>query len=332
MSNSCRSSDTVQENTNFEIKIDAPVRNLTMLELHQRAGVEEVYAGVVPTRYEGFSFDSLPLIRGGEPCHISSFKSLSRLVEIAKKQNTSVNFAADTPCLPFELEKEWKGHVSSAIDVGVSSVIVGTLNSLRIAAKLTEGTDVKVVAGLVMGISTIQMAKYVAEEGADRIITPHDLLLPEIQKIKDASGLEIEVPVQTGSGVDASRSRFSDIPGVGEASRAGWATEHHRDALEGPGILDGAGDCALCTMPRLIDMDVTAIHLSGRESPNLKQNAKITQIYRRVIKGMRRQKTMAQVIDEIDMVELTWQMGWVPRLCEQQRGRFQDTPRTRGYV
>lgn len=329
---SCESSLTAAEPSNVQVRLNAPVRNLTMLELHQKAGVEEIYAGVAPLNDTRYSFDSLPLIRGGESCHFPSFKALSRLIKIAEEQDTIVHFAADAPCLPSHLEHEWMEHVSSAIEAGVSTVVVGTLAALRMAVKLAQGTNVKVVASPVMGVSTTYMAKYIVGEGVRRIITPHELCLSEIEKIIHTCGVEVEVPVQTGASIDISRSRLSDIQGVGLACRAGWSSDEKEDTLVGPGILDGAGDCAFCDVPALIDMGVTAFNLSGRESPNLKQNAKITQMYRRAIKGMSVGTSMDRVIADIDRIELTWQMGWVPRLCEQQRCRFQETPRTKAYV
>lgn len=41
---------------------------------------------------------------------------------------------------------------------------------------------------------------------------------------------------------------------------------------------------------------------------------------------------MPKVIEAIDRVELMWQMGWLPRLCDQQRCRFRDTPQQRAFV
>jgi collagenase-like PrtC family protease len=98
------------------------------------------------------------------------------------------------------------------------------------------------------------------------------------------------------------------------------------------GFLDGASDCALCDVPVLMALAVATLQIPGRESPNARQNAKITQVYRRAINGEVAGTPITEVIEAIDRVELSWQMGWVPRLCEQQRCRFRDTPQQRAYV
>jgi collagenase-like PrtC family protease len=212
---------------------------------------------------------------------------------------------------------------------GVVRVVVRTV----MAVAMLVGTDVQVVAGAVMGVSTVRLARFVEAEGAARLITPHELLLPEVASIIQACRLEVEVPIQTGFGIDPARSRLSDLPGIGLGCRAGWACDDgSEDPPSGPGMLDGAGDCGLCDVPRLMGLGVAALQLPGRESPNLRQNAKVTQMYRRVLEGTRIGKPVSSIVAEIDRVELSWQMGWVPRLCEQQRCRFRETPQTKAYV
>lgn len=329
----CGSKELINDPQGFKVHLNAPVRNLTMFDLHRRADVEEVYAGVLPRIDNIDSLDSLPRIRGGEPAHFTSFESLSRLVTVAQEQGVRVHFMADTVCLPLDIQKEWVEHVSLAIEAGVSTIVVGTLVTLREAVKLVENTGVEVVVSSSMGVSTPQLAHHCADLGSNRLVVPHELLLSEIEGIIERCGIEVEVPVQTGFGVDPSRSRFSDIVGIGEGYRAGWASlDGHHDSLIGPGFLDGTGDCGFCEVPDLINMGVAAFQLSGRESPNLKQNAKVTQMYRRAIEGMRASSTMDEVMVEIDRVELTWQMGWIPRLCEQSRCRFKETISTKAYV
>lgn len=312
--------------------LNAPVRSIEMLELHGRAGVEEVYAGVVPDGPDGVSLDSLPLRRDGEPCHLPTFRALGRLMEVAREQGVKVHFTADSPCVPLRHATAWQSHVAAAVEAGVATVVVGTLETLRMATRLVEGTDVQVVAGSVMGVSTLTLARHVVGEGAARVALPHPLLLDEIGAIVSGTHAEVEVPVQTGAGLDCSRCRLADLPGIGLGCRAGWAGTTGEDGPHGPGMLDGAGDCGLCDVPQLVGMGVAALQLPGRESPNLRQNAKVTQMYRRALAGTARGVTMDQVVVEIDRVELSWQMGWLPRLCEQQRCRFRDTPRTRAYV
>ncbi|MCT7350619.1 hypothetical protein ACWDF1_18630 [Streptomyces coelicoflavus] len=55
-------------------------------------------------------------------------------------------------------------------------------------------------------------------------------------------------------------------------------------------------------------------------------------MYRQALDGVAKGWSTKQTIADIGRVELTWQMCWVPRMCEQQRCRFRDTPRRRTHV
>lgn len=303
------------------VGLDAPVRSLKMLELQIKAGATEVYLASRPDA--AVSFDSLPANRDGEPTQVSSTALLAELVAAAHEAGLAVHFCADAPVIRQEDETAYRRHVERAFDAGVDTVVAGSLTA---CAWLT---GMPVVAGGQMGVSTLGFAEHLRDTyGVRRVVLPHTLTLGEVAAFCRLDGLEIEAPVQTGAGLDCTRCRLQDIPGVGLGCRAGFSGA---DGDLGA-FLDGASDCALCDVPALIGIGVTALQIPGRESPNVRQNAKITQMYRRAIRGHAAGTPMTEVIEAIDKVELMWQMGWLPRLCDQQRCRFRDTPQQRAYV
>lgn len=296
---------------------------MKMLELQIKAGATEVYAGL--RSRAPVSFDSLPANRDGEPTQVSA-TVLQEIITTAHGAGLRVHFCADAPVVGKEDEAAYRKHVESAVNAGADTVVVG---SLPACAWLADD-EVPLVAGGSLGVSTLGFAEYLRDSyGVHRVIVPHTLALGEVAAFCRLADLEIETPVQIGAGLDCTRCRLQDTPGVGLGCRAGYLDDSGVDL---GGFLDGASDCALCDVPALIDIGVTALYIPGRESPNERQNAKITQMYRRAVRGHAAGTPITKVIEEIDKVELMWQMGWLPRLCDQQRCRFRDTPQQRAFV
>lgn len=312
--------------------LNAPVRSLKMLELQIAAGATEIYLALRAPEHVPVSFDALPANRDGEPTHVTSARMLKELAASAHRAGLRVHFAADAPVVPPTLEAAFGEHVDRAVDAGADTVIVGSLATCDWLAR--SRPDVVLVAGSAMGVSTITLAAHLRDVyGVQRIVLPHTVTLAEVAAFCALGGLDIEVPVQTGSGLDCTRCRIADTPNVGLGCRAGYAGSHAGDpAADLGGFLDGASDCALCDVATLVELGVAALQIPGRESPNLRQNAKLTQLYRRAIRGHEQSVPITEVIVAIDRVELMWQMGWMPRLCEQHRCRFRETPQKRAFV
>lgn len=314
-----------------QVGLNAPVRSLKMLELQIAAGATEVYLALLPPTGVPISFDALPARRDGEPTQVTSTALLGELITAAHAAELRVHFCADAPVVPPDYVDAWRAHVERGIAAGADTVVVG---SLPACAWLDGHRNIAVVAGMPMAVSTVAYAAHLRDTyGVRRIVLPHTLTLDEVAAFCDLDGLQIETPVQTGAGLDCTRCRLPDTPGIGLGCRAGY-TGRRGTELPGDlgGFLDGASDCALCDVPALIGLGVDALQIPGRESPNLRQNAKITQMYRRAVKGHATGTPMPVVIEQIDRVELMWQMGWLPRLCDQRRCRFRDTPQQRAYV
>lgn len=314
------------------VALNAPVRSMKMLELQVSSGATEIYLALRPPAGQPLSFDALPAHRDGEPTQVGSPALLGELIAAAHSAGLRVHFCADAPMVPASCTRAYLDHVTTAVEAGADTVVVGSLPACGWLADGCLATDL--VAGSTMGVSTVAFATWLRDAcQVRRIVLPHTVTLAEVGVFCRLDGLEIEVPVQTGAGLDCTRCRLSDLPNVGLGCRAGWTGGYGgHGGTDLGGFLDGASDCALCDVHALIDIGVRALQIPGRESPNLRQNAKITQLYRRAVQGHATGTPMPQVIEAIDRVELMWQMGWVPRLCEQQRCRFRDTPQQRAYV
>jgi collagenase-like PrtC family protease len=315
------------------VGLNAPVRSLQMLDLQAAAGASEVYLALPPVG-GALSFDGLPSARDGEPTQVTTRRTLTALVTEAHHRGLRAHFCADAPAVAPSRRDDWLAHARIGIEAGADTVVVGSLATLAWLTDAHPGVDV--VAGGQLGVSTTSFARHIAATyGVRRIVLPHEITLDEIARFTALGtqlGVEIEVPVQTGSGLGCRGCRLADQPGAGLGCRAGYRGGVAGEDVDLGGFLDGAGDCALCDVPTLAALGVRALQVPGRESPNLRQNAKITQMYRRAVDGAAAARPMVDVVADIDRVELMWQMAWVPRLCERARCRFRDTPARRAYV
>lgn len=315
------------------VGLDAPVRNLQMLELQIAGGATEIYLAHRPPAEAGQSFDALPGKRDGDPTQVSNRRLLKELITQAHAADMRVHLCADAPAVAADAKKAFLAHVEQGLDAGADTVVVGSLPTARWVTDAHPG--VPLVAGAHLGVTTVAYARHLQQTyGVTRIVVPHAATLDEIAAFCAVDGLEIEVPVQTGSGANCHQCRLPDQRGSGLGCRAGYQTVSAPDkaAHDLGGFLDGASDCALCDVPSLVGLGVAALQIPGRESPIVRQNAKITQMYRRALNGVAKGWSTRQTIADIDRVELMWQMGWVPRMCEQQRCRFRDTAQRRAHV
>lgn len=315
--------------------LNAPVRSLDMLDLQIKAGATEIYVGLVCDELTVLTFNAHARMRDEHPTQVSSPELLADIVDDAHAKGLKVHFSANIQYLPPALHAAYIRHVKEAVELGVDSLIVANLSLMhQIRA---AGITLPLVAAGYMGVTTTAFARYLQSAcGVTRVVMPHAMTLEEIAAFVRIPGLEVEVQVQTGAGNACGRCMMFDSPvkpEIGLGCRAGYTLQTPEGTtLENAQFLDGATDCSLCDVGALMEIGVHALKIPGRESPNIRTNAKITQMYRRVIKNTVAGKAMTVTIAEIDQVELMWQMNWVPRFCENQRCRFRDTQTTRSYI
>ncbi|GAA1933532.1 hypothetical protein GCM10009716_45940 [Streptomyces sodiiphilus] len=317
------------------VALNAPVRSLQMLDLQTAAGATEIYVALRPPAQEGNSFDSLPGVRDGDPTQVTSGRLLEEIIAQAHAGGLRVHLCADAPAVADGDRGGYLRHVAGGLAAGADTVVVGSAATARWVSRAHP--DALLVAGAPLGVTTVAWARHLLDAyGVRRVVLPHATTLDEIAEFCSVPGLDVEVPVQTGSGADCHHCRLPDQRGSGLGCRAGYrmvpVTGGPQSSAETVALLDGASDCALCDVPALAALGVAALQVPGRESPIVRQNAKITQMYRRALDGAAHGRTTAQVIADIDRVELMWQMAWVPRMCEQQRCRFRDTAQRRSLV
>lgn len=315
--------------------LNAPVRSLEMLDLQIAAGATEIYVGLACPELKVLTLNALARMRDEQPTQVSSPELLADIVTEAHAKGLRVHFSANIQALSTALYPLYVAHVQQAVALGVDTIIMANLGLMQLLR--TAGITLPFVAAGYMGVGTTQFAQYVRDHfGVVRVVLPHAIALEEIAAFTALRDLEIEIQVQTGAGNSCGRCMMFDspvLPEIGLGCRAGYTVQTPEGVtLEMASFLDGSTDCALCSTKELVGLGVDAFKISGRESPNIRTNAKITQLYRKAIDDAVAGKAIETTVVEIDEVELMWQMAWVPRFCDNKRCRFLDTPTIHSYI
>lgn len=318
--------------------LNAPVRSLEMLELQIEAGATEIYVGLGCDELKVLTFNARAQSSDEQPCQVSSPRLLKDLIQFAHEEKLSVNFSANIQHLPTAFHPAYVDHVKRAVDMGVDNIVVANMGLMKLLR--ASGIALPFTAAGYMNVGTVRLARYLGENfGVTRVTLPHAMALEEVSAFTRLPGIEIEIPVQTGAGNTCGRCMMSDspvTPEIGLGCRAGYEVREGGSpspvSAKPMAFLDGSTDCSLCSVIELISAGVFAFKIPGRESPNLRVNAKMTQLYRKAIDDALSGKAISVTIQEIDRVELLWQMRWVPRFCNEKRCRFRETATTQSYV
>ncbi|WP_033309298.1 U32 family peptidase [Streptomyces iakyrus] len=178
-----------------------------MLELQITGGATEIYLAHRSPADAASSFDALPGKRDGDPTQVSNRRLLKEIIAQAHAADMKVHLCADAPAVTAGEKDAFLAHVAQGIEAGADSVVVGALPAARWIADTHP--DVPLVAGAPLGVTTVAYAKRLQEGyGVRRIVVPHATALDEIAAFCAVDGLEVEVPVQTGSGADCHHCRL----------------------------------------------------------------------------------------------------------------------------
>lgn len=182
-------------------------------------------------------------------------------------------------------------YLKALEDCGVDCIIASSLTILQLVLQYT---------GMEAHVSTQQSTcnaeavDFYAKMGVQRVVLARELSLSEIEKIKKASKVDLEVFVHGGMCVSYSgRCMLSNNMTNRDANRGGCAHSCRwcYDLIDGGTRVNPDGDyfamsskdlCALRAIPKLIDMGINSFKIEGRMK-SLHYIATVVNAYRRLI-------------------------------------------------
>lgn len=315
------------------IKIMAPTRSFDMTKLQIQAGADEVYLGLTNDKYVTFSFNGRFQVMNSVSVQVDGYEDLEDIVAECGKNNVKVSFTANAHYIAPALEDEYLEYIKKGIEAGADYLIVSNMGLIKLIRK--KGITIPIVAGTFMVIPNAEHIKMLRDLGVQRVVLPHAATLEELKSLTKIDGMEIEVFCFMGGGNNCGRCMLLHSPVISDISagcRAAYSVEAGREKKEREFFLDAAADCALCSIPGLIEAGVNVLKIVGRESPNPTVNSKIVGLFKRFVDGYYAGETTAQIRQELSETEMLWNVMWTPRFCDNQRCKFQKTMVVKSYI
>ena len=252
----------------------APAGNLDCLKIAVKSGADAVYLGLndFNARNNISNFSREDLIEGVKFAHLFGVKVYLTLNILIKDEEIAnvldfVRFALSAKVDAFIIQ-----------DVGIASL----LNQAFPKIELHASTQ--------MGISTLEGAKFLKEQGFSRVVLARETKLDEIKRIKDNLDIEIEYFVQGALCVGYSGNCYFSALEENASGNRGRCKQLCRlpftmdyDGLKKQGYLLSTKDlCMLSLLKQLWEAGVTSFKIEGRAKREA-YVAGVVQEYRKAI-------------------------------------------------
>ncbi|MDR1612675.1 MAG: U32 family peptidase [Planctomycetota bacterium] len=239
----------------------APAGDFAALEAAVAAGADAVYLG-------------LSLLNARRSARNFTPRELERAVETAAARKVKVYLTLNIDVSRREVGAAAR-ILTLARDAGVAAVIVrdpGTVRLWGILADLSSRSGIPRPAlhfSTQAAVTNPEAARMAAELGASRVILARELTLPEIRRVKERSGLEIEVFAQGALCYSISGRCLMSSWGGGRSGNRGLCTSPCRAPWsidgEAVGTVMSMRDLAVVDRLReLRDAGVDALKIEGR--------------------------------------------------------------------
>ena len=251
------------------VEILAPAGSIDCLHAAISAGADAVYMG-------GTKFGARAYAENPEQ------EDYLRAIDYVHLHGRKLYLTLNTLLKPNELDRELYDYVRPMAEQGLDGVIVQDAAVFRFLREYFPGLPLH--ASTQMAITGPEGARAAARMGAVRVVPARELSLEEIRKIREESGLEIEVFVHGAlcycySGLCLMSSMIGGRSG-NRGRCAGTCRLPYQVNGEETYALSMKDLCALEDLPDLIDAGVYSFKIEGRMKSPL-YTAGVTEVYRR---------------------------------------------------
>lgn len=245
----------VSEKENRKVEILAPAGTYESFQAALKAGADAVYAGgaLFGARAYAGNFSEEELLRAIDEAHLQGRKLYLTVNTLLKEK---------------ELEKELFAYLAPYYEQGLDAVIVqdfGVLSFIREQFPLLP-----VHASTQMTVTGAKGACFLKRYGVERVVPARELTLPEIRRMKEESGLEIECFVHGALCYSYSgQCLFSSMLGGRSGNRGQCAQpcrlKYQMEGQKKPSCLLSLKDImTLDVIPELIEAGIDSFKIEGR--------------------------------------------------------------------
>lgn len=295
------------------VKIKAPVNSLESAVKQIQAGADEIYMGMDDSLFSKMSFSARAQVTSHGVHSTLPPREFKEIVDYAHSMNVLVDFTVNCQFVSNShqgfLRKHYLEHVIAGIDMGVDALIVSDIGNIIFLRE--NGITTPIIAGSYFNAFNVETINLLANLGVVRVCLPDQMKLCEIKEIIDKTNLEMEVFIGYGCANLSGSCNFCH--NNGEQIHVGVTCRNEYD-IEGCNkcnILDACCDCAICSIPFLIDIGVQSAKLVGRESSG-EDFYQITRMYRNAIDSY---KATGHFDKDKIMMQVPW---WKNAMCSMR--------------
>ncbi|MGN0436345.1 MAG: peptidase U32 family protein, partial [Wujia sp.] len=211
---------------------------------------------------------------GADACYIGGSKfgarayaenlgsdSVIKAIDYAHIHNTKLYLTLNTLLKQTELT-ELYDYLLPYYTNGLDAVIVQDLGVFFLVKEMFP--DLAVHCSTQMNINSVHAARFMKQQGADRVVTAREMPLSEIKKIKDELDIEVETFVHGAMCYSYSGQCLMSSLAGGRSGNRGRCAQPCRKCYDSEYILSMKDMCSLEILPEIIEAGVDSLKIEGR--------------------------------------------------------------------
>lgn len=303
------------------MKLLAPAGSLESAKTVIEAGANEIYIGAWPANLNNYSFSGRS-VRSNSGRRIQAYYSeLGDIVNFAHENNVLVNFLANIPFMNNDdsglthksITELFDEYIDAGISAGVDSLIVGDLGVIY---KLkSQKYKIPIIASSYLDTLNSFAIRFLEGLGIQQVILSYQISLCEIKKIAEKTSLRLEVFGHGKCSFHAGSCNLFHDGGeggedgieLGYPCRGMYTVSQNGIKICRNRFLDNFKFCSLCQIKDLIDSNIHALKIVGREV-DLGFMSKVVETYRTAIDLVSEGRNIAYERDKF--LPLWWKKMW----------------------
>lgn len=319
-----------------KLRLLSPANSLNSVRVLARAGTDEIYIGLDEPVPGGFNFSGrIAPVKTAEVSKINpNERELQEVVKFAHDHGVQVNLASnnysmmDDPDGGGKFRDMYFRYVEKGIKAGVDAIIVGDISN--IIAVRERGITKEIHASSFLSCQSIGFIRFLKELGCQRVCFPYQMKLSDYEVLSKEPGMEYEVfgHFSCSNLVGQCRMMHSIGPNmpVPLPCRNFYCARGGAETSEPVRFLDSGQDCAVCSLPDLVKLNLHVIKTTGRDV-NIQIISMVTMIYRKCIDAA----VAGAPREELQKIARSSPM-WQDLFCKEGRCEYRGLAVEKSYI
>jgi putative protease len=261
------------------MRIVSPVDNFEEAGQLLEAGADELYGGYIPDEWDCYGLFASLNQRTFPAAQIASENELAQILSLVRERDRTFALTLNAPYYTDEQLPKLFEYVDRMVQLGINSLILADMGLLRLLKKRHAGIDYH--ASTLAHLSNAGAVRFMAEQGARRVVLPRHLNVADMKSIIQACpGIQCDAfllvgkcpnteglctfhhsstekiwPCEIPYELEPLSEPASSVLEIAMRRQGSWSETNRRHG------------CGLCAIPLLQTAGVHALKLVGRGAP-----------------------------------------------------------------